>query len=96
MQWHKYQICLWRRWQTLSTTFFRQHFVWVSVKMLHYEKVDVSEGIGINETSASKECMLCHYWYFKDVRFKFEPHVCNKCHHVLMSAYELKNISILN
>ena len=20
-----------------------------------------------------------HYWYFKDVRFKFEPHVCNKC-----------------
>ena len=64
--------------------------------MLHYEKVDVSEGIGINETSASKECMLCHYWYFKDVRFKFEPHVCNKCHHVLMSAYELKNISILN
>ena len=39
--------------------------------------------------------MLCHYWYFKDVGFKFEPHVCNKCHDVLMTAYELKNISIL-
>ena len=64
--------------------------------MLHYEKLDVSEGIDINETSASKECMLSHYWYFKDVRFKFEPHVCNKCHYALMSAYELKNISILN
>ena len=24
--------------------------------------------------------MLCHYWYFKDVGFKFEPHVCDKCH----------------
>ena len=34
--------------------------------------------------------MLCHYWYFKDVEFKFEPHVCNKCHDVLMNAYELK------
>ena len=22
------------------------------------------------KTSASKECMLCHYWYFKDV-YKF-------------------------
>ena len=49
-----------------------------------------------NETSASKECILCHYWYFKDVGYKFEPHVCNGCHNVLMTAYELKNIAILN
>ena len=40
--------------------------------------------------------MLCHYWYFKDVGFKFEPHVCNKCHDILMTAYELENIAILN
>ena len=40
--------------------------------------------------------MLCHNWYFKDVGFRFEPHVCNKCHDVLMTAYELKNIAILN
>ena len=40
--------------------------------------------------------MFCYYWYFKDVGFKFEPHVCNKCHDVLMTAYELKNIAILN
>ena len=38
--------------------------------------------------------MLYHYWYFKG-GFKFEPHVCNKCHDVLMTAYELKNIAIL-
>ena len=63
--------------------------------MLQYEKIDVSEGIDTNKTSASKECMLCHYLYFKDVGFKFEPHVCNKCHDVLMTACELKNIVIL-
>ena len=40
--------------------------------------------------------MLCHYWYFKDVGFKFEPHVSNKCHDVLMTAFELKNFAILN
>ena len=64
--------------------------------MLQYEKIDVSEGIDTNKTSASKECMICHYWYFKDVEFKFEPHVSNKCHDVMMTAYELKNIAILN
>ena len=40
--------------------------------------------------------MLCHYWYFKDVEFKFEPHVCNKYHDVLVTASELKDIAILN
>ena len=40
--------------------------------------------------------MLCHYCYFKDVEFRSEPHVCNKCHDVLMTAYELKNNAILN
>ena len=54
--------------------------------MLHYKKIDVSEGIDTDETSPSKECMLCHYWYFKDVGFKFEPHVCNKCHDVLLTV----------
>ena len=64
--------------------------------MLQYIKIDVSEGIDTNKTSASKECMLCHYWYFKDVGFEFEPLVCNKCHDILMTAYDLKDIAILN
>ena len=64
--------------------------------MLQYNKIDVSEEIDINKTSASKECMLCHHWHFKDVGFKSESHVCNKYHHVLMTAYELKNIAILS
>ena len=69
--------------------------VWV-IKLLQYEKNDVSEGIDINKASALKECMLCHYWYFKDVGYKFDQHVCNKCHDVLMPACELKNIAILH
>ena len=64
--------------------------------MLRYEKIDVSEGIDVNKASASKECELCHYWFFKDVGFKFEEHVCNKCHDLLTMAYSLKNIAILS
>ena len=48
-----------------------------------YVKIDVSEGIDTNKTSASKECMLCRYWYFKDVGFKFDPHVWNEDKDVL-------------
>ena len=64
--------------------------------MLQYRKIDVSKGINTNKTSLSKKCMLCHYWYFEDVGFKFEPHVCSKCHNILMTAYELKKIAIFN
>ena len=63
------------------------------IKMLQYEKIDISEEIDINRTNVSKESMLCDYWYFKNVGFKFEANVCNKCHDVLMTAYELKNIA---
>ena len=64
--------------------------------MLQYEKIDISEGININKTSALKECELCHYWFFKDVGFKFEEHVCNECHDLLTMVYSLKNIAILS
>ena len=64
--------------------------------MLQYQKIDVSEGIDVNKTSASKECELCHYCFFKDIGFKFEEHVCNRCHDLLTMAYSLKNIAILS
>ena len=64
--------------------------------MLQYEKIDVLEGIDINKANKSKECMICHYWYFKDIGYKFEPYVCNKCHDISMMAYELENAAILN
>ena len=39
--------------------------------MLEHDKIDISEGIDINKTSLSKECDICHYFYFKDIGFKF-------------------------
>ena len=64
--------------------------------MLRYQKINVSEGIDVNKTSASKECELCHYWFFKDIWSKFEEHVCNKCHDLLTIAHSLKYIAILS
>ena len=64
--------------------------------MSRYQKIDISEGIDVNKTTALKECEVCHYWFFKDIGFKFEEHVCNKCHDLLTMAYSLKNIAILS
>ena len=59
--------------------------------MLRYQKIDVSEGIDVNKTSASEECELRLYWFLKDVGFKFEKHICNGCHDLLTMAYSLKH-----
>ena len=61
--------------------------------MLEYEKIDISEGIGVNKTNLSKECGICHYWYFKDIGFKYEP--CNGCHDLIQKAMGFNNGAIV-
>ena len=51
--------------------------------MLYFDKIDVSEGIDVNKTRASRECDICHYWYLLNCSFKFQPNVCNRCHDTL-------------
>ena len=43
-----------------------------SVKMLEYNRIDISEGIDVARTNKSKKCKICHYWCFKDISFKYE------------------------
>ena len=64
--------------------------------MLQYERIDISEGIDLNKSDKSKECMIYHCWYFKDIGYKYEPYVCNGCHDLFMVAYDLKDFMILN
>ena len=35
-----------------------------NIKTLYGDRTDLSEGIDVNKTSASKECDIFHYWYF--------------------------------
>ena len=64
--------------------------------MLQFERINVFEGINLNKSDKSKECMICHYWYFKDIGYEYEPYVCNGCHDLSMMVYDLKNVAILN
>ena len=67
-----------------------------NTKMLYYDRIDISEGIDINKTSASKECDICHYLHFLNRGFKFQPYVCNKCYDLLMMSMNFSDIAILN
>ena len=64
--------------------------------MLYFDRIDVSQGTDVNKTSASKECDICHYWYFSDYSFKFQPNVSTRCHDLLMMSMNLSDIAILN
>ena len=57
--------------------------------------MNISEGIHVNKTKASKECNVCHYWYLLNYSFKFQPNVCNRRNDLLMSI-NFSNIAILN
>ena len=36
-----------------------------NIKMLYYNRIDVSERIDVNKTNTSKECDMCHYLFLK-------------------------------
>ena len=52
--------------------------------MLCYNRNDISEGIDISKTSASKVCDIWQYWYFLDIRFKFQLYVCTGFHDICL------------
>ena len=56
--------------------------------MLEYDRIDISEGIDVKKTNASKECDIRHYWYFKDIGFKCEPYLCNGCHGLMKKCLQ--------
>ena len=64
--------------------------------MLYFDRIEVSEGIDINKTSASKECDMFDFWYFLNCSFKFHSNVCNRCHDLLIMSMNLSNVAVLN
>ena len=63
--------------------------------MLEYDRIDISKGINVNKTIASKECDICHCWYFKDIGFKYEPYLCNGCHDLAQKAMSFSDVATI-
>ena len=56
--------------------------------MLEYDRIDVSEGIDLDKRNKSKECDICHYWYFLDKNFNYEKYLCSDCHDLMQKSYK--------
>ena len=63
--------------------------------MLQYERIDISKGIAFDKSNKSVKFMICHYWYFKEIEFKYQPYVCNGCHDFSMVVQNLDDFVIL-
>ena len=63
--------------------------------MLEYDRIDISEGIDINKTSASKECDICHYWYFLDKNVMMDVNV-NGWYDLIQKTINFNDVSIVS
>ena len=63
--------------------------------MLEYERIDILEGIDVNKINSSKECDICHCWYFKDIGSKYEPYLFNGCHDLMQKPMGFNNIAFV-
>ena len=64
--------------------------------MLEYERTDISEGIDVDMTNKSKECMLCRYWYFLHKNFSYVPYLCHGCYNIMQKCNKFKNVAIVH
>ena len=62
--------------------------------MLHYDRIDISEGIDPTKSNRSKECMIFHYWFFNH-GFKFQYSVCKDCRDLTMLSVNISDIAII-
>ena len=62
--------------------------------MLYYDGIDISEGTDLHKSNNSKECMICHYWFFNH-GFKFQDSVCNGCYELTMLSVNISDIVII-
>ena len=43
-----------------------------------------------------KSVLCCHYCFFVDEVFRFQPRVCDGCHDILRMSIDIQSITILN
>ena len=58
--------------------------------MLEYNRIDVSEGIYVIKATGSREFIICHYWYFLETNFRFQPKVCDGCYGLMQNTMMLQ------
>ena len=57
----------------------------------------MSEGIDINKTDGSCDCIICHYWYTGNfLNFRFQPKACHGCHDLIEKTTGFNDVAIVS
>ena len=59
--------------------------------MLYYDRTDISERTDLDKSNNSKECTVCHCWFFNQ-GFRFQDYVCNARHNLTMLCLNISDI----
>ena len=63
--------------------------------MLEYDRIDISEGIDSTCNKLdSRECWLCHFWYYLDNNFNYQRYLCDDCLDISIKANSMHNLAI--
>ena len=62
---------------------------------IEYDRIDISQGIDVNKTNASKECNICQCWYFKYIGFKYEPYLSIWLYDLMQKAMSFNDVAIV-
>ena len=68
----------------------------MNYKMLEYDRLDIVEGIDVDKTNESKECMVCHYWYFLNKNFSYGPYFCDGWYNIMQKSINFENIAVVH
>ena len=44
----------------------------------------------------SKKCDICHYWYFIDKNFNYQPYLCNGYHDMMMKVVNFNDVAVVS
>ena len=64
--------------------------------MLKYDRIDITEGIDLDQTNKSRECKLCHYLYYLNKNVSYGPFTCDGCYDIVQKSTDFKNIAIIH
>ena len=64
--------------------------------MVDYDRIGLFEGMDFHKTNDSHKCVICHYWYFLEIIFRFQPKVCYGCHDSIQKAKSFNDVAVIS
>ena len=64
--------------------------------MLCYDRIDIFQEIDLNKTNESYICVIiCNYYYFLKVNFRFQPKLIDSCHNLMQWTIRFNDFTIV-